>query len=115
MSQSKQQKETLFGKTQRVSSCRRRSGRQKLEHSKVVCWNHLNTPTNVAAIELDSRGARVVLPWDASESEWVHISIADQLGHHRTIAARVAWTQVLANSSNTICGLAFKDEVLLAA
>lgn len=115
MSQRQQQKETLFEKTHRVSSCRRSSGRRKLNHSKIVCWNRLNAPKNVAAIELDSKGARVVLPWYASASEYVQISIADQLGHHQTVEARVVWTQLLPNSSNTICGLAFDEEVQLAA
>ena len=98
-----------------ASRCRRRREREKLNPTKVRCWSHVESPTEVVCIEVDRRGGRLVLPWHSVPGEHVRVSICNHLGEYCTTRARVVWTQNLPNSSKVIAGLCFDYEVQLAA
>lgn len=98
-----------------ASRCRRKRDRQKLNPSAITCWGAEQAPTAVTSIEIDSCGARLLLPWNSVPGENIQVSLADELGQHRTTRARVVWTRPLENSSRVIAGLAFQEELSLAA
>lgn len=103
-----------FRKAFNAARCRRRREREKLNPRQVTCWKHTEAPAVVTSIEVDRRGARLVLPWDTVAGEHVRVSICDSLGQYTTTRARIAWTQKLSNST-VVAGLAFDEEVTLAA
>lgn len=104
-----------FRRAYEAARCRRRRRREKLEPTAVKAWNQAEVPSSVSVIEVDRRGARMVLPWESQAGEFISVSLADEVGHYRTTKARIAWTQPLPNTSKVVVGLAFEDEVVLAA
>lgn len=104
-----------FRRTLEASRCRRRREREKLTPSKVRCWSYAESPTEVTSIEVDRRGARLILPWNTVPGEHVRISLANDMGEYQTTRARVVWTQRLPNSMKVIAGLCFDEEIQLAA
>ena len=98
-----------------ASRCRRETPRRQLEPTSITCWNAHRQTATVRSIEIDSRGGRLILPWDLEQGDFVHISLANSLNQHRTIKARVAWTQPVKFSRGVIAGLAFEEEVCIAA
>ena len=105
----------LIRQTYEASRCRRSTPRQQLEPSRISCWNHTGRPAEVRSIELDSRGGRLVLPWNVAVGDTIHVSLEDHVSQHRTIRARVAWAQPVRFSDAVIAGVAFDEEVSLAA
>lgn len=87
--------------------CRRDGERARFEPASVLCWTDGYRPSEINAIEVDGRGARVLLPWDSQEGEFVCVSLADELGQFQTRSAVVVWTRPLQNSTKVIAGLAF--------
>ena len=103
-----------FRKALKASRCRRRREREKLTPHQITCWKHTESPAEVTSIEIDRRGARLVLPWNSVPGEHIRVSLSNQLGEHSTTRARIVWTQKVGNSS-VIAGLAFDNEVTLVA
>ena len=104
-----------FRRAYEAQRCRRRRRREKLEPTAVKAWSAAETPSSVSVIEVDRRGARVVLPWDSAAGEFISVSLANHIGEYRTTKARVAWSQTLPNTTSVVVGLAFEEEVVLAA
>jgi len=102
-----------FKATYEASRCRRRRDRQTISPSAITCWSEYDAPTRVTSIEIDSRGARLLLPWESAPGENIKVSLANEMGEYRTTTARVVWTQPLQNSTRVIAGLCFEEEVRL--
>lgn len=97
-----------------ASRCRRRRDRTPLQPSAIKCWSNYDSPAEVTSIEIDTRGARLLLPWESAPGETIQVSLANEVGEYRTTKARVVWTRKLENSSRVIAGLCFNEEVQLA-
>lgn len=95
--------------------CRRRRERTQLSPSAITCWTHGERPISVKSIEIDTRGARLLLPWDSAPGERVNVSLANEVGEYRTTEARIVWIQPLDNSTRVIAGVCFDEEIRLAA
>ena len=94
----------------RSDICRRDGIREKHVPASVTCWSVYDSPTKVAAIEADSKGARLMLPWPVAPGEQICVSIADELGQYQTVPARVVWTQELPTTGRVVAGVAFLAE-----
>lgn len=94
-------------KPRRSDICRRYSVREKLCPSSVTCWSRFDAPIKVAAIEADTQGARLMLPWSVAPGEEITVSLADDLGFYQTHTARVVWTQALPTTGRVVAGVAF--------
>ncbi len=94
----------------RSDICRRDGTREKLCPASVTCWSEYDAPTKVAAIEADSKGARLMLPWPVAPGEQITVSLADELGLYQTHIARVVWTQSLQTTGRVVAGVAFHDQ-----
>lgn len=91
----------------RSDICRRDGLREKLHPTSITCWSEYDSPTKVAAIEADSKGARLMLPWPVAPGEEITVSLADELGLYQTHTARVVWTQPLPITGRVVAGVAF--------
>lgn len=87
--------------------CRRDSLRKRLSHCKITCWSEGRRQKETAAVEVDSRGARLLVPFKAKVGETVSVSFTDRLGLSQTRRARVAWVLDIEVSSKVMAGLAF--------
>lgn len=96
-------------------SCRRRGDRYKIQPASVTCWSSHDRPGNAVLIEADTKGARLILPFEAYENQVVNVSFANSLGLYRTEKARIAWTQELDSSGRMIVGLSYLARNLQAA
>ena len=94
----------------RSDICRREGVREKLVPVSITCWSNHDVPTKVAAIEADSKGARLMLPWAVSPGESITVCLADELGQYQTHTARVVWTQSLQVTGRVVAGVAFCSE-----
>jgi len=103
-----------FRKAYEASRCRRRRLRERLCPESIKAWSHHEGPVEVKSIEIDRRGARLILPWNSVAGEHIRVSLSDELGQFHTTRARIVWTQPLPNSTRVIAGLAFDSEVTLA-
>ncbi len=90
----------------RSDICRREGVREKHIPTAVTCWSEYDSPTKVAAIEADSKGARLMLPWPVAPGEQITVSIADELGHYQTHTAKIVWTQALQSTGRVVAGVA---------
>ena len=97
-----------------ASRCRRRRERTALTPSAIKGWKESTTPSKVAAIEFDTRGARLLFPWNVESGEEVQVAVADDLGFYQTRTARVVWTRALESTSKTIAGIVFDSELAAA-
>lgn len=95
-----------------ASRCRR-GRRVSINPSSIKAWSQYDAPTDVTSIEIDTRGARLLLPWESSVGETINVSVANELGEYRTTPARVVWTRRLESSTRVIAGLSFEEEVRL--
>lgn len=66
-------------------------------------------------IEADVKGARLMFPFEVDTNEEVSISFQDDLGLFQTRTARIAWAQPLACGGKFVAGVAFDEELTLAA
>lgn len=98
----------------RSNTCRRDRQREKLRPISVTCWSPFDAPARAAAIEADSKGARLMMPWHVSPGETVTVALGDEVGHYRTQRARVVWTQTLELTGKVVAGLAFEDDLPIA-
>lgn len=99
-----------------ASRCRReRNRRTQLTPRCITCWKSNQQPTKVRSIEIDARGGRLVLPWKVAPGDTVYVSLGNNLNQYRTIKARVAWSQPVAFTNGAIAGLAFEEDVCIAA
>lgn len=94
--------------------CRRDRPRFKVVPSRVACWSPCDEVETVSAIEADSRGARLMLPWNVQPGEELTVSVGDDLGHYQTQHAYVVWTQRLEVSGRVIAGVCFEEELSIA-
>ncbi len=94
----------------RSDICRRDGAREKLVPVSITCWSQFDAPTKVAAIEADTKGARLMLPWSVSPGESITVCLADELGQYQTHVARVVWTQSLQVTGRVVAGVAFCSE-----
>lgn len=108
-------KKTSIKDAYEASRCRRRRDRQHLTPTVITCWNGYERPTTVTSIEIDTRGARLLLPFETNPGEKIQVSMSNEIGEYRTTEARIVWTQPLQNSTRVIAGLCFDEEVKLAA
>ena len=95
-------------------ACRRNSNRLKLVPSRVTAWSACDSVADVAAIEADTHGARLMLPWNVQAGESIVVSVANEIGHYQTQIARVAWTERLELTGRTIAGVEFSEELQVA-
>ena len=95
--------------------CRRGQRRAKLAPARVTCWSAYAQPRSVTVVEADTRGARLVLSFEAKIGEVLRVCFADSLGMHQTRRARVVWTHRLESANRLMVGLAFEEEMALAA
>lgn len=97
-----------------ASACRRMHNRHKFNASMVTCWSPCDPVATVPAIETDTCGARLMLPWNVQTGESLIVSVGDELGFYHTQVARVAWTERLELTGKVIAGVEFQDEIQLA-
>lgn len=95
-------------------ACRRAESRQQLDPVAVTCWGDDGAPALASSIELDERGARLVLPWYTEPGEFVRVSLKDELGQCETRAAHIVWTRTLEGSGKVVAGVAFADPRIAA-
>lgn len=69
----------------------------------------------VSVIEADTLGARLMFPYQVRTNELVHVAFKDELGHYQARVARVAWTQPLTATGVIVAGVAFDEELEVAA
>lgn len=86
-------------------SCRREKRRRRINPAGVTCWSDSDSPTKAVAIEVDTKGARIIFPWRVEQGQDVTVSFSNKLGLHRTERARIAWIQELDRSGRTVAGL----------
>ncbi len=98
----------------RSTTCRRDGRREKVRPASVTCWSAYDAPARAAAIEADSKGARLMLPWHVNPGETITVALGDEVGHYRTQRARVVWIQSLELTGKVVAGLAFEDDLPLA-
>jgi hypothetical protein len=96
-------------------SCRRRTSRRKVQPAGVKCWSHSKSPSDASAIEVDTKGARLIFPWRVRQGETVTVSFCNGMGLYRTEQARIAWTQEIDSSGRTIAGLYYEPRRVQAA
>lgn len=101
-------------KTKKASACRRLGERQKLNPTHITCWSAVDPVKTVAAIEADTFGARLMIPWNARKNESIMVSVADEVGQYQTQIARIAWTQKMQFSDRVIAGVEFTEELQVA-
>jgi PilZ domain len=106
---------STFRKAYEANRCRRRRIRERISPQTIKAWSREAKPTEVKSIEIDRRGARLVLPFDSVPGEHIRVSLANSLGQYHTTRARIVWTQKLPNSTHVIAGLAFDTIVTQAA
>lgn len=104
----------MISQKKKANACRRMHDRAKLNVSHVAAWSHCDPVSTVSAIEADTHGARLMLPWDVQKGESLVVSVADELGFYQTQVARVAWTQKLEYSNRVIAGVEFHQRLKLA-
>lgn len=93
--------------------CRRTTERKTISPASITCWASQRQASNVSAIEIDTRGARLILPWETTRGEHIRVSVKNELGQYQTTRARVAWTQELPRTAKVVAGLAFDEEINL--
>lgn len=98
----------------RSATCRRDGMRQKLRPVSVTCWSAYDAPIIAAAIEADSRGARLMLPWPVKPGETISVSLGNEVGLFETRHARVVWTSKLELSGKVVAGVAFDSALAMA-
>lgn len=106
----------MFAPTQKDkrSACRRNSNRIKIQPSHVTAWSACDKVQSVPAIEADTHGARLMLPWNVQTGESIVVSVANEVGLYQTQMARVAWTEKFDYSGRVIAGLEFEEELKIA-
>lgn len=93
-------------------ACRREDSRQRWSCGAVTFWSDRDPrPCTIAAIEADTRGARLLLPDDVREGHVISVSFTDEVGHHRSLRARVVWTNDLRVGGRAIAGVMFLDQL----
>ena len=98
-----------------ASLCRRRQARQRWHASMATTWLPGERPTVVSVIEADVRGARLMFPFEVRANDHVHVAFKDELGYYQVRIARVAWAQTLGSSPTVVAGVAFDEELQVAA
>lgn len=98
----------------RSATCRRDKLRQRILPATVTCWSPFDAPARAAAIEADSKGARLMLPWPVSPGETISVALGNEVGLFETRNARVVWTQPLQLTGKVVAGVAFDFEADLA-
>ena len=96
------------------SACRRTHLRKKISPSQVTCWSAVDDVEVVSAIEADTHGARLMLPWNIQAGEAVVVAVANEVGLYQTQLARVCWTERLELSGSVIAGVEFEEELKIA-
>ena len=96
------------------TACRRVGDRKKITPSHIACWSACDTVQTVSAIEADTHGARLMLPWNVQAGESLVVSVANELGLYQTQLARVAWTEKLELSGRVIAGVEFQEQLKIA-
>lgn len=91
--------------------CRRGETRRKWCPGAVAVWGEGRKTTRVSAIEVDTRGARLLLPHDITVGDLLHVSFADDVGHYQSYQARVVWTHEQTFHGKVVAGLKFLGEV----
>lgn len=91
----------------RSAICRRDNLREKLRPASVTCWSAYDAPARAAAIEADTKGARLMLPWHVNAGEVISVALGNEVGMFETRKARVVWTQVLELTGKVVAGVAF--------
>jgi antitoxin component of MazEF toxin-antitoxin module len=104
----------IASKNKKRSACRRLRDRSKIVPSHVTCWSSCDEVRSVAAIEADTLGARLMLPWNVQTGESIVVSLANEVGLYQTQTARVAWTERLELTGRVIAGVEFQEELKIA-
>lgn len=96
------------------SACRRNRDRLKIAATHVTAWSACDEVRAVPAIEADTHGARLMLPWNVQPGESIVVSVANEVGLYQTQLARVAWTERFEHTGRTIAGVEFAEELQVA-
>lgn len=56
-----------------------------------------------------------MFPFPVCQDDHVLVSFSDELGHYQTRQARIAWTQTLECGGKIVAGVAFREELSIAA
>lgn len=91
----------------RSATCRREGLREKVRPASITCWSAYDAPARAAAIEADSKGARLMLPWHVNTGETISVAMGNEVGLFETRKARVVWTQTLEVTGKVVAGVAF--------
>src|SRR5690606_16846802 len=95
-------------------SCRRRTDRRRIHPASATCWADHKSPSTATVIEADTKGGRLIIPWNAATGDTIRVSYGNHLGLYRTEKARIAWTQRL-ESGKTIAGIYYESAYSNAA
>lgn len=104
----------MISHKKKANACRRMHDRTKISVSHITAWSACDPVKTVSAIEADTHGARLMLPWDICKGESVVVSVANEVGLYQTQVARVAWTQKLEYSNRVIAGVEFHERLKVA-
>lgn len=88
--------------------CRRQADRVKVRPSQAFCRRVDGPSRQVSIVEVDTRGARLVLPFRVMTDEVISVTFTDSLGRYQTRRARVAWTESLGFAGQVMIGLCFE-------
>jgi hypothetical protein len=98
----------------RNATCRRDGSRQRVNPASVTCWSDYDRPSRAAAIEADSKGARLMLPWQVNPGETISVALGNEVGLFETRKARVVWTTTLELTGKVVAGVAFDSSLPIA-
>lgn len=101
-------------KTRQKSACRRDHDRVKINPSHITAWSECDRVQTISAIEADTHGARLMLPWNVQAGEQLVISVANEVGLYQTQVARVCWTHRLEITGRVIAGVQFQEQLKVA-
>ena len=104
----------MISHKKKANACRRMHDRSKIDVSHVTAWSTCDPVKTVSAIEADTHGARLMLPWEIQKGEKLVVSVANEVGLYQTQVARVAWTQALEYSGRVIAGVEFHEQLKVA-
>jgi hypothetical protein len=104
----------MISHKKKANACRRMHDRSKIDVAHVTAWSPCDPVKTVSAIEADTHGARLMLPWNVQKGEKLIVSVANEVGLYQTQVARVAWTQKMEYSGRVIAGVEFHEQLKVA-
>lgn len=104
----------MISHKKKANACRRMHDRAKINFTHITAWSSCDPVKTVSAIEADTHGARLMVPWNIQKGEKLVVSVANEVGLYQTQVARVAWTQQMEYTNRVICGVEFHEKLKVA-